>query len=110
LAAQNVEPSRGQFLDGNDAIIVQLGYVNTPILARFSQGFLAAGRQGLAPTAIGEAVHGALVARRPQVTYTVSPQKFANWTLPRLLPSRVVDRIIGTRLGLVLGGTKGARP
>lgn len=118
---------RELMLYGIDVIVVEPGYVNTPILDkaesddvgrykdtdygpildRFSQGFLAAGRKGLAPTAIGEAVHGALVARRPKVTYTVSPQKFANWTLPRLLPSRVVDRIIGTRLGLVPGGTKG---
>lgn len=120
---------RELMLYGIDVIIVEPGYVNTPILdkaesddvgrykntdygpilARFSQGFLAAGRKGLAPTAIGEAVHGALVARRPQVVYTISPQKFANWTLPRLLPSRVVDRLIGGRLGLVPQGTKGGR-
>ena len=121
---------RELMLYGIEVIVVEPGYVNTPILdkaesddvgrykdtdygpilGRFSQGFLAAGRRGLAPTTIGEAVHTALVARRPRVTYTVSPQKFTNWTLPRLLPSRIVDRLIGNRLGLVPHEPRGAAP
>ncbi len=117
---------RELMLYGIDVVIVEPGYVNTPILDkaeaddvgryketdfgaildRFAQGFLAAGRQGLPPTAIGQVVHKALVARQPQVTYTVAQRKFLNWTLPRLLPARTVDRIIGQRLGLVPPGTK----
>jgi NAD(P)-dependent dehydrogenase (short-subunit alcohol dehydrogenase family) len=111
---------RELMLYGIDVVIVEPGYVNTPILdkaesddmgrytktdygvilARFAKGFLAAGRKGLHPTAIGEVVKGALVARHPKVIYTVAKQKFLSWTLPRLLPKRTVDRIIGSQLGL----------
>lgn len=112
---------RELMLYGIDVIIVEPGYVNTPILDKaesddvgqyrntdygpildhFAHRFIAAGRKGLAPTAIGEVVHRAFVVRKPRVIYTVSPQKFANWTLPRLLPSRTVDRLIASRLGLL---------
>jgi len=111
---------RELMLYGIDVVIVEPGYVNTPILDkaeaddvgryqktdygaildRFAKGFLASGRQGLNPTTIGEVVHSALVARQPKVVYTVMKQKFLNWTLPRLLPTRTVDKIIGNQLGL----------
>jgi hypothetical protein len=32
--------------------------------------------------------------------YAVVPNRFVNWTLPMLLPKRVVDRLIAKRLGL----------
>jgi len=111
---------RELMLYGIDVIIVEPGYVNTPILDkaeaddvgrykatdygaildRFSKGFIASGRKGLDPTAIGEVVHSALVARQPKVIYTVLKQKFLNWTLPRLLPARTVDKLISNQLGL----------
>jgi len=112
---------RELMLYGIDVIIIEPGYVNTPILdkaeagdagtykmtdygailERFSKAFLALGRNGLHPSAIGKVVHTALTVRHPQSTYTVLQRKFMNWTLPRMLSKRTVDRILGSQLGLV---------
>ena len=38
--------------------------------------------------------------QRSKASYTVIPQRFKNWTLPRLLPKRMVDKLIAKQLGL----------
>ncbi|MDQ2833737.1 MAG: SDR family oxidoreductase [Acidobacteriota bacterium] len=111
---------RELMLYGIDVILIEPGYVNTPILdkaeaedfgiyagtdygpilERFAKFFVAEGRKGLAPAAIGDAVHKALTVRKPRVVYTVVKQKFKNWTLPMQLPKRVLDRLIAKQLGL----------
>ena len=116
---------RELMLYGIDVILIEPGYVNTPILDkaeaedlgiyrhtdyaasldRFTKSFIAEGRKGLPPRAIGEAVHTALTVRRPKVLYTIAQQKFKNWTIPMLLPKRIVDRLIGKQLGLLPSGT-----
>ena len=112
---------RELMLYGIDVILIEPGYVNTPILdkaeaedfalyrqtdyaaslERFVRYFIAEGRKGLPPQAIGEAVHTALTVRRPSVSYTVVQQKFKNWTVPSHLPKRLLDRLIGKQLGLL---------
>ena len=112
---------RELMLYGIDVILIEPGYVNTPILdkaeaedfeiyrhtdyatslERFVKYFIGEGRKGLPPQAIGEAVHTALIVRKPQVSYTVVQQKFKNWTVPSHLPKRLVDRLIGKQLGLL---------
>lgn len=112
---------RELLLYGIDVILIRPGSVNTPILDkaeaedleiyrqtdyaasldRFTKLFIAEGRKGLSPSSIGEAVCTALTARKPRVGYDVVPQKFTNWTLPMRLPKRVLDRLIGQRLGLL---------
>lgn len=109
---------------GIDVIIIEPGYVNTPILDkaeaedfgvyrhtdyaasldRFTKSFIAEGRKGIPPRAIGEAVHTVLTVRSPKVLYTIARQKFKNWTVPMLLPKRLLDRIIGKQLGLLPSG------
>ena len=42
----------------------------------------------------------ALTAARPKVRYSVTPQPLQDW-MARNLPKRVVDRMIGKRLGLL---------
>jgi NAD(P)-dependent dehydrogenase (short-subunit alcohol dehydrogenase family) len=69
-------------------------------LKTFKDYFIADGRKGLPPERIGEAVHRALTAPKPRVRYAVVPNRLVNWTIPRLLPKRVVDRLIAKRLGL----------
>jgi len=111
---------RELMLYGIDVIVIEPGYVNTPILDkaeaegvgiyggtdygaildRFGKFFIAEGRKGLPPRAIGEAVHTALTVRRPKVVYAVLQQRFKNWTLPMLLPKRTLDRVIAKQLGL----------
>ena len=71
------------------------------ILDRFAKYFIAQGRKGLAPEAVGEVVYQALTAARPKVRYAVLAKKFQDWTLPRLLPKRMVDRLIGRQTGLL---------
>jgi NAD(P)-dependent dehydrogenase (short-subunit alcohol dehydrogenase family) len=112
---------RELMLYGIDVIVIGPGAVATPIwdkaengeygpyrttdygtiLDRFAQYFIAEGRKGLASEAVGDVVYQALTAAKPRVRYAVVPRKFQNWTLPRLLPRRVLDRLIGRQTGLL---------
>ncbi len=112
---------RELMLYGIDVIVIEPGYVNTPILDKaeaenfetyrgtdyevsldhFAKMFIAEGRKGFPPRVIGEAVHTALTIRKPKVVYAVVQQKFKNWTFPMRLPKRLLDRLIGKRLGLL---------
>jgi hypothetical protein len=39
--------------------------------------------------------------QKPKTGYTIVPDEFANFTLPRLLPDRWLDRLIARKAGLV---------
>jgi len=112
---------RELMLYGIDVIAIGPGAVATPIwdkaeqgdysayaktdyaaaLTKFKDWFIADGRKsGLPPERIGEAIYTALTARKPKVRYAVVPKKLVNWTIPNLLPKRVIDRIIAKQLGL----------
>ena len=54
----------------------------------------------ISPERLGEAVHLALTKAKPKARYAVIPQRFKNWTLPRLLPTRMVDAELAKMLGL----------
>jgi NAD(P)-dependent dehydrogenase (short-subunit alcohol dehydrogenase family) len=69
-------------------------------LKRFKTMFIADGRKGFPPERIGEAILHALTAARPKVRYAVVPGKFLNWTIPRLLPKRMIDGLLARRIGL----------
>ena len=71
-----------------------------PALKAFKERFVAEGRKGLPAERIGEAIHRALTAPKPRVRYAVVQNRFFNWTLPMLLPKRVVDRLIAKQFGL----------
>ena len=116
---------RELMLYGIDVIIIGPGSVATPIwdkaeaddfsryrntdyaeiLDRFSKYFIAEGRQGFSPERIGATVLAALTLPRPRVRYAVVPHRFTNWTLPMLLPKRVLDKIISKRLGMTSAGS-----
>ena len=70
-------------------------------LKRFTTYMVAEGRKGLKPQVIGETVLVALTSRKPKVRYAVVPGRFKNWTMPRLLPKRVLDRLMGKQVGLL---------
>jgi len=42
----------------------------------------------------------ALTTPKPKARYAVVPQRFKNWTLPRLLPVRMLDAQLAKLLGL----------
>lgn len=112
---------RELMLYGIDVIIVGPGAVVTPIWSkgkastreRFDDTDYAAssraiqefteemGRTGLPGERIGAVIWKALSSPRPRVRYAVVGRPILDWFIPRLLPARVVDRIIAKRLGLM---------
>lgn len=78
-----------------------LGSVYEEPLRRFIQRFVENGRKGLPPEAIGELVHKALTTATPRTRYPILKNKLARWVLPRLLPDRTLDRLLGKQLGLI---------
>jgi hypothetical protein len=42
----------------------------------------------------------ALSTAKPKARYAVVPQRFKNWTLPRLLPVRMLDAGLAKAFGL----------
>jgi short-subunit dehydrogenase len=38
---------------------------------------------------------------KPKTRYSLVPQRFMSWTLPKLMPNRMLDRIVGKKLGLL---------
>ena len=70
-------------------------------LKAFSESMLDSGRKGLPADRIAHIVASALTTPRPKARYAPVPDKLTNFTLPLLLPKRVVDRVFGKRLGLV---------
>ena len=77
-------------------------YANTPYmkqLERMRSYMLDRGPKGLKPEKLGEAIHHALTTPHPKVRYTVSPDGLQDLMVD-ILPKRMVDRMIGGRLGL----------
>jgi NAD(P)-dependent dehydrogenase (short-subunit alcohol dehydrogenase family) len=112
---------RELMLHGIDLVIIEPGTVNTEMydkgeredLSEFKhteywaavqkfQKFIVneARTNGLPPERLGEAVHKALTTARPKARYAVIPQRLKNWTLPRLLPARMLDGVLAKQLGL----------
>jgi NAD(P)-dependent dehydrogenase (short-subunit alcohol dehydrogenase family) len=108
-------------LFGIDVVIIEPGTVNTTMydkgekedLSEFQpteyweavqnfQKFIVneARTNGLPPERLGEAVYRALSAAKPKARYAVVPQRFKNWMLPRLLPTRMVDAQLAKLLGI----------
>ena len=111
---------REMLLWGIDVIVVGPGAVATPIwskaeqidttpfrdspyapaLERLRAFMLQLGEHGLPPEQIGEVVLEALTAAKPRVRYAITPEPRRDWMM-RNLPKRLVDRMIGKRLGLL---------
>lgn len=58
------------------------------------------GPNGLKPEVIGEKVKHAITADKPRLRYALVPHRLRNWTIPRLLPERMVDKITVKQVGL----------
>lgn len=115
---------RELMLYGIDVIIIGPGSVATPIwdkaekldisiygnteyaeaIRRIYKYMIQDGRNGYPPEKVGEVVWHALTTPRPHVRYAVVPGNFFSRLIPRLLPHRVIDRIIARNLGLKRAG------
>jgi NAD(P)-dependent dehydrogenase (short-subunit alcohol dehydrogenase family) len=112
---------RELMLFGIDVVIIEPGTVNTAMydkgekedlsefkqteywepVQKFQKFIVAEARNnGLSPERLGEAVHVALSTAKPKARYAIVPQRFKNWTLPRLLPARMLDSQLAKLLGL----------
>ena len=118
---------RELMLFGIDLVIVEPGTTNTPLydkgekedlsefeptpyweaIKNFQKYIVNEGHHGLPPARLAEAVFTALTTTRPKVRYAVIPQHFKNWTLPRLLPTRMLDRAIAKQMGFIAKEDKG---
>lgn len=106
---------------GIDAISIGPGSVKTPIwdkageknkdtpyadtpwanaIRKFADEFIAGGDDGLEPEEVAEVVETALTDESPKARYAPVKNKLTNWTIPRLLPKRMVDKVMGKRYGL----------
>jgi NAD(P)-dependent dehydrogenase (short-subunit alcohol dehydrogenase family) len=108
-------------LFGIDVVIIEPGTVNTAMYDKGEKEDLSEFKQteyweavqnfqkwivnearsnGLTPERLGEAVYVALSTAKPKARYAVVPQRFKNWTLPRLLPTRMLDSYLAKQMGL----------
>ncbi|WP_257447724.1 SDR family oxidoreductase [Archangium lipolyticum] len=105
---------------GIDVIVLQPGAVKTeiwdkaesedlgpyartpygPILEKFRELFVAQGRKGLAPEVLARLIQHAIETPRPRARYTAVPAYVTGWVLPRLMPDRWMDVLVGKQLGL----------
>lgn len=103
---------------GIDVVVIAPGAVATPIWdkvdtldaarlahTRYASALKLAkdfsvesGRRGLPAETIGRTVLTALTTPRPRTRYTVTPEPM-KWLIGRVLPKRLVDRLIAKRLG-----------
>ncbi len=72
-----------------------------PILDGVAELMINHGREGLPASVVAKAVHAALTAKRPKPRVALVAGRFANWTVPTMLPQRWLDRLMGGRLGLL---------
>ncbi len=78
-------------------------YMSTPyarLLKKFGKAAKDGGDSGLDVQLIADRVLRILQKDRPAIRHALVPQKFKNWTLPMLLPHRLLDRVIRRMFGL----------
>lgn len=110
-------------LFGIDVILIEPGPIKTPIwekgtsekveerfkdsrflhaLKKFQSEFVAKAIQNAwTSEKAAKIIFDAFSARKPKVRYLLMPGRFKNWTLPRLLPTRTVDKFIAKAIGLI---------
>lgn len=111
---------RELILFGIDVIIIRPGAVVTPIwqkaeagvtdrfrdspfvqaLTKFEEYSAGEATSGLSPETIGQAVWLALTTARPKVCTAIVPQRFKNWTIPQLIPMRMLDKLVAQFFGI----------
>ena len=111
---------RELMLYGIQVIVIGPGAVATPIwekaeeidvapyensdffepLKRIRNWMTKNGPAGLPPSKIADRVFRAFTEDEPKFRYAIVPQRLTNWSLPKLLPDRMVDNMVAKRVGL----------
>jgi hypothetical protein len=111
---------RELMLYGIEVVVIGPGAVATPIwekaedidpepyretrfydaLIRIRDYMTRTGPEGFPPSKIADRVFRALTQDKPNHRYAIVPDRLTNWTLPKLLPERLVDNMVAKRLGL----------
>ena len=68
--------------------------VYAPILKEFAKSAKEGGKNGLSVAYLAQNIVNIFENPSPKSRYPFVPQKFKNWTLPMLMPDRVIDRMI----------------
>ncbi|KSW25806.1 oxidoreductase [Pseudomonas sp. ADP] len=71
-----------------------------PAMQRSRDHFIAEGKRGLPAERMAEIIFEVLTERSPKARYAIIPDRLRNWTLPLLLPTRLVDRLIARQYGI----------
>ena len=110
---------RELMMHGIDVAVIAPGAVKTPIwdkaddidaeqykgteyydvLVGMREKYKALGDEGLPPEDIGALARDILTGKARKTRYAVLRNKLMMWTLPRLMPKRMVDKIIAKRFG-----------
>ena len=111
---------REMMLFGIEVIVLGPGAVATPIwsksdevdispyedsvyfkaLTRLRNYMSKSGPEGFPPSVIADRAWRALTEDKPRFRYALVPQRLMNWSLPRMLPERMVNNMLAKRLGL----------
>lgn len=120
LEAMSESLRRELIVHGIDVVVIGPGAIRTPIwakaddlnieryrdteyfddLSRMKEMMQAFGDSGLEAETVGALTLRILTDERPKTRYAILRNKFAMWTLPSLLPKRMVDKAIAKRFGM----------
>lgn len=103
---------------GIDVIIIGPGVIKTPIwkkstdlsaydqtpykdsLNRFAKIVLEGIGKGLKPDEVANLIYKVFLKNHPKARYSIDPNRFRNWMVRFILPTKLVDRIMAKKLGL----------
>ena len=78
-------------------------YENSPFFEAMTriQGWMAKnGPAGFPPSKIADRVFRAFTEAKPRFRYAIVPDRLTNWSLPKILPERLVNNMVAKRVGL----------
>ena len=110
---------RELMMHGIDVVVIAPGAIKTPIwdkaddidaeqykgteyyevLVGMREKYKNLGQSGLPPEDVGALARDILAGKKTKTRFALLKDKFLMWTLPRMMPTRTVDRIITQRFG-----------
>jgi short-subunit dehydrogenase len=85
-------------------VLIKDRYAHTAFAASFAKFVKFAGsaeKYTLEVSEVSKVIYKALTEKDPCVRYAPIPRKFENWYLPRIIPTKIYDRLTAKALGLI---------